>query len=148
MFFFENFIIIKYILSIPHMGYKESLNQCGVLHQYQKNPTSKAKFAEKLIFFARRFYTLYEHKLSNLRPVLSITFPQRFRISKNVGHPTSGRGGKKSVKRYLKSEHTDKQTHKHTNKHTDRHTDILTYRKNRPEVRFFENTSPRRGGEE
>ena len=42
---------------------------------------------------------------------ISITFPQGFRISKNIGHPTSGSGGKKTAKRYLKS----KQTHKHTN---------------------------------
>ena len=39
-----------------------------------------------------------------LRPLLSITFPQGFRISKDIGHPTSGSGGKKTVKRYLKSE--------------------------------------------
>ena len=38
------------------------------------------------------------------RPLLSITFPQGFRISKNIGHPTLGSGGKKTVKRYLKSE--------------------------------------------
>ena len=31
--------------------------------------------------------------------LLSITFPQGFRISKNIGHPTSGSGGKKTVKR-------------------------------------------------
>ena len=44
----------------------------------------------------RRFYTLYEQKFSNLRRLLSITFPQGFRISKNFGHPTSGSGGKKT----------------------------------------------------
>ena len=38
-------------------------------------------------------------------------FPQGFRISKNIGHPTLGSGGKKMFKRYLKSEQTDKQTH-------------------------------------
>ena len=30
---------------------------------------------------------------------LSVTFPQVFRISKNIGHPTSGSGGKKTVKK-------------------------------------------------
>ena len=55
-----------------------------------------------------------------MRPLLSITFPQGFRISKNIGHPTSGSGGKKTVKWYLKSEHTDT----HTNKHTDGHFDL------------------------
>ena len=59
-----------------------------------------------------------------MRPLLSITFPQGFRISKNIGHPTSGRGGKKTVKRYLKSEQTDKQT--------DRRTDKSSYRKHQP----------------
>ena len=40
-------------------------------------------------------------------PLLSITFSQGFRISKNIGHPTSGSGGKKNVKRYLKSEKSE-----------------------------------------
>ena len=52
-----------------------------------------------------------------MRPVLSITFPQGFQISKNIGHPTLGSGGKKTVKRYLKSEQTDSQTDRHTNTH-------------------------------
>ena len=50
-----------------------------------------------------------------MRPLLSITFPQGFRISKNIGLPTSGSGGKKTVKRYLKSEQTNRQTDIHTN---------------------------------
>ena len=29
-------------------------------------------------FLARQFYTLYEQKFSNMRPLLSITFPQGF----------------------------------------------------------------------
>ena len=49
-----------------------------------------------------------------MRPLLSTTFPQGFRISKNIGHPTSGSGGKKTFKLYLKSEHTDGQTHRRT----------------------------------
>ena len=36
-------------------------------------------------------------------------FPQGFRISKSIGHTTSGSGGKKTFKRYLKSEQTDTQ---------------------------------------
>ena len=59
-----------------------------------------------------------------MRPLLSTTFPQRFRISKNIGHPTSESGGKKTFKWYLKSEHTDKQTDKQTDKHTDGHFDL------------------------
>ena len=80
-----------------------------VLLGRQNSPKNK-------LFFARRFYTLYEQKFSNLRPLLSITFPQGFRISKIFGHPTSGSGGKKTFKRYLKSEQTDRQTHGRTNR--------------------------------
>ena len=61
-----------------------------------------------------------------MAPLLSITFHQGFWISKNIGHPTSGSGGKKTVKRYLKSEHT------HTHRQTHTRTDISTYRKHRP----------------
>ena len=86
------------------------------------NGTSKVK--KKTFFFAPRLQTIFKQKCSYLRPLLSITFPQGFRISKNIGHPTSGRGGKKTLKRYLKSEHTDGQTHRRTNTQTD----ILTYR--------------------
>jgi hypothetical protein len=48
-----------------------------------KNPASKAKFAEKLTFIPRQFYTLHEKKFYNMRPLLDITFPQGFQISKN-----------------------------------------------------------------
>ena len=92
---------------------------------------SKAKFPQKQTIFARRFLTLYTWKLSHLSPFLSITFPQGFRISLHFGHVTSGRGGKKTFKRYPKSEQTHKQTH--------RHTDKSTYRKHRPRYgRCFE----------
>ena len=75
-----------------------------------------------------QFLSTSKLKCSNLRPLLSITFPQGFQISKNIGHPTSESGGKKTFKRYLKSEHTDRRT----NRRTDRQTDISTYRKHRP----------------
>ena len=39
-----------------------------------------------------------------MRPLLSITFPPGFGISKNIGHPTSGSRGK----------NTDTQTHRQT----------------------------------
>ena len=70
---------------------------------------------------------------SNVRPLLSITFPQGFRISKNIGHPTSGSGGKKTVKRYLKSEQTNTQT----DGQTHRQTDISTFKKHRPRGPMF-----------
>ena len=40
--------------------------------------------------------------------------PQGFQISKNCGHPTLGRGDKRTIKRYLKSEHTDAHKHRQT----------------------------------
>ena len=49
---------------------------------------------------------------------ISITFPQGFRISKNIGHP--GSGGKKTFKQYLKSEQTGGQTDGRTDGQTDR----------------------------
>ena len=44
-------------------------------------------------------YALCEQKYSNLRTLPSITFPQGFRISKNIGHSTSGRGAKRPLKK-------------------------------------------------
>ena len=57
-------------------------------------------------------------KNSNLRPLLSITLRQGFQSCKNIGHPTSGSGGKKTFNQYLKSEQTDGQTHRHTDRRT------------------------------
>ena len=57
-----------------------------------------------------------------MRPLLSTIFPQGFQISKNIGHPTSGSGDKKTVERYLKSEQTHRQTDRRTHRRTDRRT--------------------------
>ena len=46
-----------------------------------------------------QFYTFNEQKLSNLSPLLSISFPQGFRKSIEIGHWTLGSGGKMIVKR-------------------------------------------------
>ena len=59
----------------------------------------KAKFANKQKKFAQRFFTFYKQKFSNLRPLLSITFPQGLLKSKKFRHWTLGSGGKKTVKR-------------------------------------------------
>ena len=67
-----------------------------------------------------------------MRPLLTITFPQGFQISKNIGHPTSGSGGKKTVKRYLRSEQTYKRT--------DGRTDGRTFRLIESIGRCFENS--------
>ena len=84
----------------------------------------RQKQQQKKTFFAQRFQTIFQQKCSNLRPLLSITFPQEFRISKNIGYPILGSGGKKAFKRYLKSEYTDGQTDGQTDEQTDGHFDL------------------------
>ena len=69
-----------------------------IVAKIQKNPASKAKFVENQTFFARQFNTLYEQKYLNLRPLLSISYPQGFGKSKLFGHWTLGSGGKKTSK--------------------------------------------------
>ena len=80
---------------------------------------TKAKFAPKTAIPTAIVHPLLV-KFSNLKPLLSIIFPQGFQISKIVGHLTLEGGGKKTFKRYLKIEHTH--THSETDTHTDRHT--------------------------
>ena len=43
---------------------------------------------------------------------LPLLFPKDSESLKNIGHPTSGSGGNKTFKQYLKSEQTDKQTNR------------------------------------
>ena len=80
----------------------------------KKNPASKAKSAKKQPFFARQFYTLYEQKFSNLRPLLSITFPQG-KDSKNLKSLGNGlwEGGAKRPLNGVRK--CDGQPYKHTN---------------------------------
>ena len=75
---------------------------CFVRQNQQKNK----------LFFARRFQTTSQQKCSILRPLLFSTFPHGFRISKNVGHPTLGSGGKIGLKIYHMKR--DKQIHRQT----------------------------------
>ena len=82
---------------------------------------------KKKTFFARQFQTTSKLKCSNVRPLLSITFP-------HIGHPTSGSGGKKTVKRFLKSEQTDKQTNRQTDRRTFQLLESIG-----PEGQCFEN---------
>ena len=76
------------------------------------------------LFWKAKFQTTSKQKCSNLRPLLSLTFPQGFRISKNIGHPTLESGGIKTFKRYLKSEHTDGETNRQTDKQKDGYFDL------------------------
>ena len=104
------------------MGAKESLNRAN---KYKKKSVKK---------------------LSNLKSLLSISFPQGFRKSKKCEHWTSVSGDKvknsntkkvrlsetknaqKQTFLCLKSEQTDRQT----DRHTDTQMDKSTYRKHRP----------------
>ena len=45
-----------------------------------------------------RFFTIYEQKYLNLRPLLTISFPKGFGKFKKFGHWTLGNGGKKMFK--------------------------------------------------
>ena len=53
----------------------------GVCTMFCKAKSAKKK---KKNFLARQFQTTSKKKCSNVRPPLSITFPQEFRISKNI----------------------------------------------------------------
>ena len=79
---------------------------------------------KKKLFLRNNFtpFISIKKKKKNRRPLLSLTIPQGLQISKNIGHPTSGSGGKKTFKKYLKSEHTDGQTDGQTDRRTDRRT--------------------------
>ena len=99
-------------------------DQRSLIHREAWFPPCFVRQNQQQFFFARRFLTIFEQKCSNLRPLLSITFPQGFRISKNIGHPTSGSGGTKTFKRYLKSEHTHTRTDRQTDRQTDGHFDL------------------------
>ena len=93
-------------------------DQRSLIHREAWFPPCFARQNQPFFFFLR-FKTTFKQKCSNLRPLISITFPQGFRISKNIGHPIA-------FKRYLKSEHTDRRT----DEHADGHFDL--YRKHRP----------------
>ena len=89
-------------------------------HRYQKILLSKTKFAQKLIFFV----------CGNFTPFISTNLQiWAHWISKNFGHPNLGCGGKKTFKRYLKSEDTDEHTY----------TDIWLIKSIDPEGQCFEN---------
>ena len=68
------------------------------------------KESAKKLFSPRRFWTIFEQKCSYLRPLLSITLTQGFRISKIFRHLILGSGGKKMFKIYLKSEQIKKKS--------------------------------------
>ena len=70
-----------------------------IVAQIQKDPTSKAKFVKNNTFFfcSAMLHLLWEKKYSNLRPLLSISFPQGFRKFNKLGHWTWGSGRKRRL---------------------------------------------------
>ena len=87
---------------------------------------------QKKLFFARQFQTTSKQKRFKCQTTSFHNFSPR------ILNLTSGSGGKKMFKRYLKSEQTDKQTDKHTDRHTDRRTNQVLESIG-PEGRCFEN---------
>ena len=79
---------------------KHLLNNAGSSTD-QIKPACKAKLAgtKELKKCVQWFYTLYMNKVSNLRPLLSNSFPQGFQKYKMFGHWTSESAGKKTFKR-------------------------------------------------
>ena len=74
------------------------------------NGTSKVnKVREKKLFFYAAIFDNFQKKMFISETTSCHYFPQEFRISKNIGHPTSGSGGKKTIKRYLKSEKSEEE---------------------------------------
>ena len=100
------------------------------------NGTSKVKKVREknLKKIAQRFLTIFKQKCSNMRQLLYITFPQGFRISKSIGHPTLGSGGKKNHRPRgpMIGKFHGKGTNRHTNRQTHKHTDSVTTRPTRP----------------
>ena len=72
----------------------------------------KKKKNLKKLFFAAVILDHLWAIMFKMRPLLFITFPHGFWISKNFGRLTSGSGGKNTFKRYLKSEQIIKKIHK------------------------------------
>jgi hypothetical protein len=73
---------------------------------YRKHrPRGPMHWKSKIMIFSWK----YRQNFLYIRKLLSMNFSEGFRISKNIGHPTSGSGGKKTVKRYLKSEKSERE---------------------------------------
>ena len=89
----------------------------------------KAKSAKKNNFFLRYdFRPLPNKNVQMLDHFFPLFFPKDSESLKILDIRRREVGGKKTVKRYLKSEQTNTQT----DRQTHRQTDISTYRKHRP----------------
>ena len=74
-----------------------------------------AKLAKKLFLWGGgAILDHFQTKMFKSETTFFHYFFQGFQISKNIGHPTSGSGGKTTFKQYLKSEHKDRRTDKST----------------------------------
>jgi len=74
----------------------------------------KAKSAKKTIFFFAAILDHFQTKFFKCDTTYFHYFPPGFRISKNIGHPTLGSGGKKTVKKDRKPKKTEKSEKKTT----------------------------------
>ena len=96
---------------------------------------------QKKTFFARRFLIFFKQKCSNMRPLLSITFPKDSESLKIFDIRLREVGAKRPLNGTSKVNththtQTDRRTDGQTDGQTDRQTDKSTYRLNRPRGRI------------
>ena len=83
------------------------LQEVGVKRLFNGVNKLRKKSVKKV--FQRQFYTLYEQKLTNLRPLLLLLFPQGFhKYKKKFGRWALGSEDKKTVKRSEKHHYQKK----------------------------------------
>ena len=89
---------------------------------------------KKLFFLCGDFRQLSSKNVQMLDHFFPLLFHKNSESLKNIGHPTLGSGGKKTSKRYLKSEQTNGQKDTQTDRPTFRLIESIG-----PEGRCFEN---------
>ena len=77
-------------------------DQWSLIHLEAWFPPCFARKIQQTTIFVWQILTISKLKISNLRPFLSLTFPQGFGISKKLKDCISGSGCKKTFKLYLK----------------------------------------------
>ena len=78
----------------------------------------KAKSAKKKLFLCGDFSPLPNKNVQIWDHLFPLLFFKDSESLNNIGHQTFGSGGKKTFKRYLKSEQTDRRTDRRTNRRT------------------------------
>ena len=101
------FVAIKFSYKqIPHTGDKASLDRCGQQHRCHRR-VDQGKISKKKKKICAAILDHFQTKMFKFKTTSYQYFSPRIRISKNIGHPTLGSGGKKTVKWYLKNEKSE-----------------------------------------